>query len=166
MEKLISDFSFGLFFWQTLLFIVLLFLLAKFAWKPILNSVNEREKSIEDALNEAKKAREEMELLKAENDKILKEAKIERDSILKEAREMKDNIIAKAKESAQVEADKLVENARAAIQTEKTAAMTELKNQVATLSIEVAEKVLGRELKDNSAQEELAKEMINQAKLN
>jgi F-type H+-transporting ATPase subunit b len=166
MEKLINDFSFGLFFWQTLLFLVLILLLAKFAWKPILNAVNEREKSIEDALNQAKKAREEMALLKAENEKILIEAKMERDAILKEAREAKESIIAKAKETAQVEADRLVENAKSAIQNEKMAAMTDLKNQVAQLSIEVAEKVLTKELSNKSAQEELAKEIINEAKFN
>src|SRR5690606_13667271 len=118
------------------------------------------------ALNQAKKAREEMALLKAENDKILKEAKIERDAILKEAREAKDNIIAQAKTTAQEEADRLVANAKTAIQNEKAAAMTELKNQIAQLSIEVAEKVLKKELGDKSAQEALAKEMINESKLN
>lgn len=166
MEKLFGDFSFGLFFWQSLLFLLFLFLLRKFAWKPILGAVNERERSIETALNEAKKAREEMALLKSENDKILKEAKIERDAILKEAREMRDGIVAKAKDAAQVEADRLVENAKAAIQNEKAAAMTELKNQIAQLSIDVAERVLKKELSDKSAQEALAKEMINEAKFN
>lgn len=166
MEKLFGDFSFGLFFWQSLLFLLFLFLLRKFAWKPILGAVNDREKSIEDALNEAKKAREEMVLLKSENDKILKEAKIERDAILKEAREAKESIIAQAKETAQVEADRLVESAKAAIQNEKMAAMTDLKNQVAKLSIEVAEKVLNKELGSKEAQEALAKEFINEAKLN
>lgn len=166
MEKLFGDFSFGLFFWQSLLFLLFLFLLRKFAWKPILGAVNERERSIETALNEAKKAREEMALLKSENDKILKEAKIERDAILKEAREMRDGIVAKAKDAAQIEADRLVENAKAAIQNEKAAAMTELKNQIAQLSIDVAERVLKKELSDKSAQEALAKEMINEAKFN
>lgn len=166
MEKLINDFSFGLFFWQTLLFLLLLLVLRKYAWKPILNSVNEREASIEDALNEAKKAREEMVHLKSENDKILREAKIERDAILKEAREMHESIVSKAKDDAKIEADRLIENAKAAIQNEKLAAMTELKNQIATLSIEVAETVLKRELTEKSAQENLAKEMINEVKLN
>lgn len=166
MDKLINDFSFGLFFWQVILFLLFLFLLRKFAWKPILGAVNEREKSIETALNEAKKAREEMAFLKSENDKILKEAKIERDAILKEAREMRDGIVAKAKETAQLEADRLVENAKAAIQNEKAAAVTDLKNQIAQLSIEVAEKVLKKELSDKSSQEALAKEMINEAKFN
>lgn len=166
MEKLISDFSFGLFFWQTILFIVLLLLLRQFAWKPILNAVNDREKSIEDALNEAKKAREEMSHLKAENERVLREAKIERDSILKEAREMHDNIVAQAKDNAQMEADRLIEHAKAAIQNEKSAVMTELKNEIATLSIEVAETVLKRELSDHTAQENLAKELINEVKLN
>lgn len=166
MEKLINDFSFGLFFWQTLLFVLLLFILKKFAWGPIMSAVNEREKTIEDSLNQAKKAREEMANLKSENEKILKEAKIERDAILKEAREMKEGIIAKAKDTAQIEADRLVENAKAAIHNEKAAAMTELKNQIAVLSIEVAEKVLKKELSDKSAQEALAKEMINETKLN
>lgn len=166
METLISDFSVGLFFWQTILFIVLLLLLRKYAWKPILTAVNDRERSIESALNEAKKAREEMALLTSENERVLKEAKIERDAILKEAREMRDTMVLNAKEEAKKEADYLVENARLAIQNEKAGAITELKNQIAILSIEVAEKVLKKELSDQTAQEALAMDMINQAKLN
>lgn len=158
--------SIGLIFWTTLTFIILLVILRSYAWKPILKAVKDREKSIEDALNEAKKAREEMSNLKAENDRILREAKIERDAILKEAREMHENIVSKAKDDAKIEADRLIENAKAAIQNEKLAAMTELKNQIATLSIEVAETVLKRELAEKSAQENLAKEMINEVKLN
>ena len=143
MDKLINDFSIGLFFWQSLVFLLLIFLLRRYAWKPILNAVNEREQSIEGALKAAEKARQEMESLQASNEAILKEAREERERILKEARDMKNNIVAEAKEMAAAEADKTVAAAKAAIEAEKAAAVAELKNQAAVLSIEVAEKVLG-----------------------
>ena len=158
--------SVGLIFWTAVVFIILLVLLRSLAWKPILSAVKEREQSIEDALNAAKKAKEEMALLNAQNEKILKEARAERDAILKEAREMKENIINEAKNSATVEANKLIENAKSAIQNEKASAMADIKNQVGQLSIEIAEKILTKELSDKSAQEALVNDVIDQVKFN
>ncbi len=158
--------SVGLIFWTAVVFIILLVLLRSLAWKPILSAVKEREQSIEDALNAAKKAKEEMALLNAQNEKILKEARAERDGILKEAREMKENIINEAKNSATVEANKLIENAKTAIQNEKASAMADIKNQVGQLSIEIAEKILTKELADKSAQVALVNDVIDQVKFN
>ncbi|MGV0922165.1 F0F1 ATP synthase subunit B [Empedobacter tilapiae] len=158
--------SVGLIFWTAVVFIILLVLLRSLAWKPILSAVKEREQSIEDALNAAKKAKEEMALLNAQNEKIMKEARAERDAILKEAREMKENIINEAKNSATVEANKLIENAKTAIQNEKASAMADIKNQVGQLSIEIAEKILTKELADKSAQEALVNDVIDQVKFN
>ena len=158
--------SVGLIFWTAVVFIILLVLLRSLAWKPILSAVKEREQSIEDALNAAKKAKEEMALLNAQNEKIMKEARAERDAILKEAREMKENIINEAKNSATVEANKLIENAKAAIQNEKASAMADIKNQVGQLSIEIAEKILTKELADKSAQIALVNDVIDQVKFN
>ena len=138
MEKLINDFSFGLFFWQMLIFLLLIFLLRKFAWKPILDAVNEREEGIKNALLSAEIAKRDMQNLKSDNEKLLAEARFERDVILKEAREIKDKIISEAKEEA--------------INSEKNAAMTELKNQVSSLSISIAEKVLREELSNKESQ--------------
>ena len=158
--------SVGLIFWTAVVFIILLVLLRSLAWKPILSAVKEREQSIEDALNAAKKAKEEMALLNAQNEKIMKEARAERDAILKEAREMKENIINEAKNSATVEANKLIENAKSAIQNEKASAMADIKNQVGQLSIEIAEKILTKELADKSAQIALVNDVIDQVKFN
>ena len=158
--------SVGLIFWTVVIFIILLVLLRSLAWKPILSAVKEREQSIEDALNAAKKAKEEMALLNAQNEKIMKEARAERDAILKEAREMKENIINEAKNSATVEANKLIENAKTAIQNEKASAMADIKNQVGQLSIEIAEKILTKELADKSAQIALVNDVIDQVKFN
>ena len=138
---LFNDFSIGLFVWQTVLFLALLFLLRKYAWKPILSAVEEREEGIKSALDAADNAKNEMEALNADNERILLEAKAERDAILKEAREIKDGIIAEAKAQATVEADKVMSSAREQINNEKIAAITELKNQVADLSIDIAEKI-------------------------
>ncbi|MDM1139665.1 F0F1 ATP synthase subunit B [Empedobacter sp. R132-2] len=158
--------SVGLIFWTAVVFIILLVLLRSLAWKPILSAVKEREQSIEDALNAARKAKEEMALLNAQNEKIMKEARAERDAILKEAREMKENIINEAKNSATVEANKLIENAKSAIQNEKASAMADIKNQVGQLSIKIAEKILTKELSDKSAQEALVNDVIDQVKFN
>ncbi len=165
MEKLINEFSIGLFFWQMLLFLVLLFLLGKYAWKPILNVVNKRKSSIEEALNSAKKAREEMERLWVDNEKILKKARRERDAILKEARDIKDKTTSEAKEKAHAEGSKLVEQAKAEIESQKIAAVIDLKNQIAEMSIEIAEKVLCRELSSPNKQEELVQEQLKDFKL-
>jgi F-type H+-transporting ATPase subunit b len=162
MEKLIEQFSLGLFFWQLILFVGLVLLLKKFAWGPILNSVNEREEGIKDALEEAENARKEMQNLNADNARILKEARIERDVLLKEAREMKDSIISEAKEEAQFQANKVVEQAQATIQSEKQAAISDLKNQVAELSIGIAEKVVRGELSDKKKQIKLVEDMLKE----
>ena len=162
MDKLIEQFSLGLFFWQLILFVGLVLLLKKFAWKPILNSVNEREEGIKNALDEAENARKEMQNLNADNERILKEARVERDGLLKEAREMKDSIITEAKEEAQVQANKVVEQAQVTIQAEKQAAIADLKNQVAELSIGIAEKVVRGELSDKDKQTKLVEDMLKE----
>ena len=156
----------GLLFWTVLIFLILVFLLAKFAWKPILNMVEERTKNIKDALNSAENAKKEMAGLKAENEQIMKEARAERDKIVREAREMKDKIIEESKETAKAEADKILAQARKLIDDEKRAAMNELKDQVASLSIEIAEKILTKELSDKKKQAELIDDILNQSSLN
>lgn len=166
MEKLINEFSVGLFFWQTLLFLTLLFLLKKYAWKPILNAVNEREKSIEEALNKAEDAKKEMAELKSANEDLLKQARIERDEMLKDARVMKDKIVAEAKAKANEDAERIITSARESIQHEKMAAVTELKNQVALLSVEIAEKILKQELSSTSKQESLISSVVDDIHLN
>ena len=166
MEQLINDFSIGLFFWQTLLFIILVFFLRKFAWKPILEAVEVREEGIKSALDAAEKAQAEMEALNADNERILTEAKAERDFLLKEAREMKEGIITQAKEKATLEAAKVMASAKEQINNEKQKAVTELKNHVADLSIEIAEKVLKSELKDLDKQKELVGLALKEAELN
>lgn len=165
MEKLISDFSFGLFFWQTLLFILLLFLLKKYAWKPILDALNSREEGIRNALDEAEKARQEMVDLKSNNEKIVKEARAERDAMLKDARSMKENMITEAKEEAQAQASKIIQQAKATIENEKLAAITELRNQVAELSIGIAEKIIKDELTEKDKQVKLIEKMLQEARL-
>ena len=142
MEKLISEFSIGLFFWQTIIFILLIFLLKKYAWKPILDAVNEREEGIKNALLSAEKAKEEMASLQSDNEETLKKARLERDGLLKEAREIKQKLIDDAKNEANVEAKKIIIQAQETIESEKNAAIIDLKNQVADLSVEIAEKVL------------------------
>ena len=162
---LFNDFSIGLFVWQTVLFLALLFLLRKYAWKPILGAVEEREEGIKNALEAADNAKKDMEALKADNERILREAKAERDSILKEAREIKETIITEAKTQASEEADRLLASAREQINNEKLAAITELKNQVADLSIDIAEKVLKSELKDADKQKELVNNALKESAL-
>ncbi len=166
MEKLITDFSLGLFFWQTLLFIVLVVFLKKYAWKPILSAVEDREEGIKKALASAEKAKAEMESLNADNERVLLEAKQERDKLLKEARETKDSIIKEAKQKANVEADRLMSSAKEQIANEKMKAITELKNTVASLSIDIAEKVLKSELKDKSSQEKFIETTLKETELN
>ena len=163
---LFNDFSIGLFVWQTVLFLALLFLLRKYAWKPILSAVEEREEGIKNALEAADNAKKEMEALNADNERILREAKAERDNILKEAREIKETIITEAKTQATEEADKVLASAREQINNEKLAAITELKNQVADLSIDIAEKVLKSELADKQKQKEFVEAALKDADLN
>ena len=158
--------AFGLVFWMLVSFLIVLFILGKFAWKPILKALKERETSIEEALRSADKAREAMENLKADNEKLLSEARAERERMLREARDTKDAIINEAKGKATTEANRLLQMAREAINNEKLAAITELKNQVATLSIEIAEKILREQLKDSAKQKELAEKYLKEVKLN
>ncbi|WP_139957469.1 F0F1 ATP synthase subunit B [Flavicella sediminum] len=166
MEKLIEQFSLGLFFWQSVLFVALVLLLKKFAWKPILEAVNDREEGIKDALESAEAAKKEMQSLTADNQRILKEARAERDSLLKDAREIKEKIIAEAKEEAQEEASAIIDSAKAAIEVEKKAAISELKTQVAHLSIEIAEKVVKRELASKDDQLALVDKILGEVTLN
>jgi F-type H+-transporting ATPase subunit b len=156
----------GLIIWTTIIFTLLLIVLKKFAWKPILNSVDERNKSIEEALKSADKAKEEMALLNADNERILQEARMERDTLLKEAREMKNNIINEAKEKASTEADKILISAKEQISNEKMKAITELKNTVADLSINMATMVIKSELKNVDKQKQLVSEALKEAELN
>jgi F-type H+-transporting ATPase subunit b len=158
--------AFGLIFWMFVSFALILFLLKKFAWKPILEMLDEREKTISDALNSAQKAKEEMTALRAGNEKLLQEARNERDNLLKEAREAKEAIINEAKVKATEASDKILASARENISNEKMAAITELKNYVATLSIEIAEKVLKQELADPNKQKELVQSLLKDTKLN
>ena len=166
MDKLINQFEFGLFFWQILIFVGLIFLLEKFAWKPILDAVNEREEGIKNALLSAENARQEMQNLQADNQRILNEARAERDAMLKEAREMKEKMITDSKNEAKAQGQKMIEQAKAAIESEKNAAMTELKSQVSTLSLSIAEKLLKEELSNKEAQTKLVEKMLGDVKLN
>ncbi len=156
----------GMIFWSTLFFLVLLFVLGKFAWPAILTAVKARNESIYKALDAAEKAKEEMSQLQADNEKILKEAKVERDAMLKEAKQLKEQMISEAKEKATVEAKKLVQGAREAIQTEKAAAINDMKSQLASLSVDIAEKILKSKLDNDKAQKELVSNLINEADLN
>ncbi|TNJ47019.1 F0F1 ATP synthase subunit B [Tamlana fucoidanivorans] len=160
MEKLINEFSIGLFFWQLVLFIGLVLLLRKFAWKPILDAVEKREGGIKDALDAAEKAKLDMTNLQADNEKLLKEARAEREAMLKEARDIKNKMIEDAKGEAQEQANKMIEQAQAAIESEKKSAMAELKNHVAGLSLEIAEKVVRTELSNKDKQLELVESML------
>ncbi|APY08514.1 ATP synthase F0 subunit B [Winogradskyella sp. J14-2] len=166
MEQLLNDFSPGLFIVQTILFLLLIFLMVKFAWKPILNSLNDREEGIKSALDAAENAKKEMENLNADNERLLKEARIEREALLKEAREMKDKIISDATNEAQEKAGKMIEQAQVAIETEKKTAMAELKSHVAGLSIEIAEKVVREELSNKDKQLKLVEDMLGETTLN
>jgi len=154
----------GLIFWTTVVFTLLVLLLKKFAWKPILSAVDERNKSIKDSLAQAEKARSEMSELIANNEKIIAQAKVDRDIILKEARDMKNEIISEAKDKANKEAEKLVSTAKEQILNEKMKAITELKNHVADLSIEMAEKILSSELSDVAKQKELVTKALKESK--
>jgi F-type H+-transporting ATPase subunit b len=156
----------GTLFWMVIIFGIVLFILGKFAWKPILKMLKEREESIANALSSADKAREEVAGLKADNEKILKEARREKEEILKEAREMKDKIVAEAKEKANLEAQKSVVQARIQIESEKTAAISEIKKQVAELSVKIAEKLIKKELSNPAEQEKIVNGQLEDFKLN
>ena len=158
--------SIGLVFWSSISFLTLLYLLTKFAWKPITAALLERETSIDDALKAAENARKQMEKLTADNEKLLNQARAERDAMLKEAGEIKDSIIAQAKKSAQDEGAKIIANAKATIELEKTNAMNELKTQVALLSVDMAEKILRKKMEDRSQQEAFVNENLKSISLN
>ncbi|MBK7287501.1 MAG: F0F1 ATP synthase subunit B [Flavobacteriales bacterium] len=155
--------AFGLIFWMTLSFGIVFFLLAKFAWKPILKALHEREQSIEDAIGEARKAREEVAAMKAGNEDLLQEARAERELMLKEARDIRDKEIAEAKGRAKAEADAMLARAREDIRNEKNAAITEMKNQVGELSIVVAERILRDKLGDKAAQQTLLDKVMKES---
>lgn len=158
--------SIGLIFWMFVSFSIILFLLKKFAWTPILGMIEEREESIENALAAAEKAKEEMKTLQADNQRILNEARAERDMLLKDARDIKDKMILDAKSIANSEGERLLKAARENIQNEKLAAVTELKNQVAVLSIEIAEKIIRSELSSDEKQKSLISNLLADVNLN
>ena len=158
--------SFGLIFWTLLAFLIVFFILKKFAWKPILNALNEREKGIANSLETADRVRAEMAQLKSENEELLAKAREERAAMLKEAREIKERIINDAKEQAKTEASKIMSDTQQAIEQQKMAAMTDVKNQVGKMVIEVAEKILRKELGTKEAQEAHIKDLVEEVKLN
>lgn len=156
----------GLIFWQTVVFILLLVLLSKLAWKPIVSSLKERETSIQEALNTAERARREMSQLKADNEKLLAEAREERDRILREAREIAATMRDEAQADARKAADKIIDDARAAINVEKQAALKDVKVQVAAFSLEIAEKLMKKNLSDDKSQKELVESYVKDLKVN
>jgi F-type H+-transporting ATPase subunit b len=156
----------GLIFWSALGFLIVLFLLSKYAWKPILAALDERERSIDTALKSAEQARNEMANLKAENEKIIHEAKVERDSMLLKASEAAKQMIDEAKEKAHQEGVKMIEDAKATIETEKLAAIEDIKVQVGLLSLAVADKLLKRNFENDAAQQKLVEELVKDIKLN
>jgi F-type H+-transporting ATPase subunit b len=158
--------SLGLLFWTLIAFLIVFFVLKKFAWGPILSSLNQREKSIADSLESAERVKREMVQLKGENEELMQRAREERSAMLKEAKETRDKMVADAKEQARVEANKIIVEAQQAINAQKMAAITEVKNQVGKLVIEVTEKVLRRELNDPQAQEAHIKGLVDEVKLN
>lgn len=156
----------GLVFWTTVAFLILVFVLGKFAWKPIMKAINEREQGIADSIATAEKVKLEMAQLKSDNEALLAKANEERAAMLKEAKEIKDKMINDAKEEAKVQASKIIAEANASINNQKNAAMIDLKNQVGKLVIEVSEKILRKELADKAAQESYIKDLANDVKLN
>ncbi len=156
----------GMIFWTTVFFLILLIILGKFAWPAILSAVHARNESIRKALESAEKAREEMEQLQADNEKILAEAKLERDALIKEARDVKDKIISEAKEKAGQEAAKMLQNAKQAIQNEKMAAISDMKKQISLLSLNIAEKVLKSKLSNDKEQNRLLEKLVDDIDLN
>ena len=156
----------GLLVWNTIAFLVLVFLLGKFAWKPIMKGIHDREQSIDEALNKAELARQEMARLSSQNEELMKQAREERDQILKEAKSLKDSIVNEAKNQAQAEGAKLIEKARIEIEKQKKAALAELKGQVSALSLDIAERVLRTQLDDKAKQQELVNNLLKDVELN
>lgn len=156
----------GLIFWQALIFLAVFFILRKFAWKPIISGLNEREDDIESALKMAEETRAEMAKLKADNENLLAQARLERDQIIKEAKEASNNLVEQAKQKATAEGSRILSDARDAMQQEKVAMMAGIRKDVAELSVEIAEKVLRRELSDKKTQQELVSNLISESNLN
>jgi F-type H+-transporting ATPase subunit b len=156
----------GLVVFHTIAFLLLMFLLGKFAWKPILAAIKEREQSIDDALNKAELAKQEMARLTSQNEELMKQARADRDEILKEAKMLKDNIVNEAKTSAHTEGAKLIEKARIEIENQKKAALAELKGQVSALSLDIAERVLRSQLDDKAKQQDLVNNLLKDVELN
>ena len=165
MEKLLGEFSFGLFIWQTVIVTALILLLRKFAWKPILNTINEREEGIRSAMESAEEARQEMQNLQSDNQRILKEARAERDGLLKEARELRQKMIDDAKEEAKAQSEQLLAQAKEAIESEKQIAITSLKNEVADLSLQIAESLTKEQLSSDKKQAELVQKLLKDVDL-
>ncbi|MFL2590614.1 MAG: F0F1 ATP synthase subunit B [Flavobacteriaceae bacterium] len=165
MDKLINEFSFGLFFWQLLIFVGLILILKKFAWKPILDTLNERENSIKESLESAQKAKDEFSKIKADNDKILSNAKKERDFIISDAKKTGREIIEDSKNAAKLESEKIIENARESIIQEKDLILKDLKSQVVDISVEIASKILQKELNEKQKQEDYTQKLIDQIEI-
>lgn len=164
--EIFNDFSIGLFVMQAVILLILIFLMMKFAWKPILSSLNDREEGIQNALDQAENARKEMQNLQADNDRLLKEAREERDAMMKDARDIKENILAEAKEEAQEQTTLMIENAKATIKQEQQSAIAELKKNVADLSIDIAQQLVRKELTSNDEQLKLVEGMLKEVTLN
>ena len=167
----LADFSIirpepGLIVWSIIIFLLFWLMVGKFAFKPIAKALKDREKSIQDSLDQAKLAREEMDKLKNENEKILQEAREERARILAEAKDMHNKILSEAKDKAKVEANKIVEKAKAEIENEKEAAFADLKNKVGSMALVIAEKVIERDLSNDKSQVEYAESLVNKLNLN
>jgi len=165
MEKLINEFSFGLFFWQLLIFVGLILILKKFAWKPILDTLNERENSIKESLESAQKAKDEFSKIKADNEKILSNAKKERDFIISDAKKTGREIIEDSKTLAKLESEKIIKNARESITKEKDLILKDLKSQVADISVEIASKILQKELNEKQKQDDYTQKLIDQIEI-
>ena len=165
MDALLNP-AFGSVVWATVSFLVVLLLLRKMAWGPILQGLKDREEEIEGALNAAKEARAEIQNLQSDNERLLQEARAERDGMLRDARDMADKLVSDAKQQAKDEGERMIEQAKQAIDGERAAAVAELKAEVAKLSLEIAEKLVRQELKDDGAQQELIGRMISDSKLN
>ncbi|WCC44818.1 F0F1 ATP synthase subunit B [Tenacibaculum finnmarkense] len=161
-----NDFSIGLFVMQAFILLILIFLMVKFAWKPILTALNDREEGIQNALDQAENARKEMQNLQADNDRLLKEARAERDAMMQEARDIKDNIVAEAKEEAQAQTSSMIENAKATIKQEQQAAISELKKTVTDLSLDIAQQLVRKELTSPTDHLKLVEGMLEEITLN
>lgn len=156
----------GVIFWTLLSFFIVFFVLRKYAWKPIMNMLKERDQSIEQALNSADNARKEMQKLESKNEELVKEAKRERETLLKEAKETQTKIISEARDSAKGEASRMIDKARKEIRAEREAAFAEMKNEIVGYAVDIAEKILRQELQDKDKQTEIAEKYLSDIKKN